>query len=222
MNDLAAIFAGLVKHHVATPGDALPARSPGITWIWAANGVYKRGVSCDLDLMIPVGISWPAPGLTSLLPHVHWKQWPHRLPGQLLAPLLEDAKRAAAGGIVLRPIEKQYFFVWRDTVRVVAPPGQDASAVHLAYAMPQAASGPILLDLHSHHGMDAYFSATDDRDDTGLSVSAVIGKIYTQPTIVTRINVFGHRWAVPALMIFDALGPFTDGYEGDRNADTEY
>jgi len=216
MSDLASIFANLVRHHVATPGCPLPEASNGITWIWAANGIYKRGVSETLDLLIPVGISWPAPGLASLLPHVSWKRWPERLPGAFLAPLLEDAKRAAVGDTVLRPIEKQYFFVWRDGVRVVAPKGQDASAVHLRYRMPQ--SGPVLLDLHSHHGMDAYFSATDDRDDSGLSVSAVIGKIYTRPTIVTRINVFGQRHLVPALMIFDSLGSFTDGYQGGNNA----
>lgn len=216
MSDLAAIFAHLVKHHVATPACPLPDACPGITWIWAANGVYKRGVSAELDLLIPVGISWPAPGLAKLLPHVRYKHWPQRLPGALLGPLLSDAKRAAIGDTVLRPIEKQYFFVWRDGVRVVAPRGQDASAVHLRYAMPQ--SGPVLLDLHSHHGMDAYFSATDDRDDSGLSVSAVVGKIYTRPTIVVRINVFGQRHTVPALMMFDSLGPFADGYGGDNAA----
>lgn len=218
MSDLASIFAGLVRHHIATPSCPLPDPQPGITWIWAANGVYKRGVSKDLDLLIPVGVSWPAPGLAHLLPHVRFCTWPQRLPGAFLTPLLEDAKRAAAGDTVLRPIEKQYFFIWRDGVRVVAPHGQDASAVHLRYRMPQ--SGPVLLDLHSHHGMDAYFSATDDCDDSGLSVSAVIGKIYTRPTIVVRINVFGQRWAIPALMVFDALGPFTDGYDGETHAST--
>jgi len=209
MNDLASIFATLVRHHIATLVDPLPEAAPGITWIWAQNGVYKRGVSETLDLLIPVGLSWPAPGLAALLPHVRWRDWACRLPGQLLTPLLEDARKAAAYDTVLRPIEKQYFFVWRDGVRVVAPKGQDASAVHLRYSMPQ--SGPVLLDLHSHHGMDAYFSQTDDRDDTGLSVSAVIGRIYTRPTIVVRINVFGQRWNVPALLVFDSLGPFFDG-----------
>lgn len=209
MNDLSRIFAGLVRHHIATPAAPLPERAPGITWIWAANGVYKRGVSATLDLLIPIGIGYPAPGLAKLLPHVRYSSWPCRLQGALLGPLLEDARKAATGDIVARPIEKQYFFVWRDGVRLVAPKGQDASAVHLRYAMPQ--SGPVLLDLHSHHGMEAYFSATDDRDDSGLSVSAVIGRISTRPTIRCRLNVYGDRWNIPASLVFDDLGPFTDG-----------
>lgn len=216
MSELDTIFASLIRHHVATPACPLPEAAPGITWIWAANGVYKRGVSADLDLLIPVGLSWPAPGLTQLLPHVRWPYPIQRLPGALLGPLLEDAKRAAKGGAVLTPIEKQYFFIWRNGVRVVAPKGQDASATHLRYTI--SLSGPVLLDLHSHHGMEAYFSATDDRDDSGLSVSAVIGRIFTQPTIVVRLNVFGQRWDVPALAVFDLLGPFIDGYHGGSNA----
>lgn len=218
MSNLSAIFAGLIKHHIATPSCPLPECSAGITWIWAANGVYKRGVSAELDLLIPVGISWPAPGLARLLPHVRWTHWPDRLQGALLGPLLKDARRAGATSAVLRPIEKQYFFIWRDGVRIVAPRGQDAGVGHVRYTI--ALSGPVLLDLHSHHGMEAYFSTTDDRDDAGLSVSAVIGKIYTQPTIVVRLNVFGQRWNVPALMVFDSLGPFTDGYHGGSDAST--
>lgn len=217
MNDLASAFAALVQHHIATPAQPLPEDGNGIRWIWAHNGIFKRGVSSELDLLIPVGKTWPTPGLAPLLPHVRFARWPTRLPGQLLTPLLEDAKRAAIGDQVVRPIEKQYFFVWRDGVRVVAPRGQDASAVHLRYTMPK--SGPILVDLHSHHGMAAYFSATDDRDDTGLSVSAVIGTIYTQPTIRCRLNVYGDRWEVPPLLIFDTLGPFV---QGGRDAATDH
>ena len=60
--------------------------------------------------------------------------------------------------------------------------------------------------------MPPFFSATDDADDLGLSVSVVIGTIFTQPTIRCRLNVYGHRQAVPARMLFDQLGPFVDSY----------
>lgn len=213
MSDLSTVFASLVRYHVATQACPLPERAPaGITWVWAANGVYKRGVGADLDLLIRCGKAWQAPGLVQLLPHARWQRGPARLPGALLAPLLSDAQRASSGGVVALPIEKQYFFVERDGLRVVAPRIQDGSAGRVRYSMPL--SGRILLDLHSHHAMHAYFSQTDDRDDTGLSVSAVIGQIYTCPTILVRLNVFGDHLEVPALTIFDSLGPFHDGYRG--------
>lgn len=212
MGALAATFASLTRHHIATLACPLPDPTPGITWIWAANGIWKRGVSERIDTLIPVDpAEYTIPGLVKLMPHVRWRAWPQRLPGQLLAPLLDNAQRAGGGdGVVLRPIEKQYFFVECDGPRVVAPRDQQGSAARLRYTMP--GRGTVLLDLHSHHQMDAYFSATDDTDDTGLSVSAVIGQIFTRPEIVVRLNVYGDRWPVPALLVFDSLGPFIDGY----------
>lgn len=219
MTDLHMTFAGLVRHSIATAAAPEPDAAPGIEWRIATNGVFKRGRSASVELQGRVcPIDTTIPGLRSLLPYVRWPTWPSRLPGALLGPLLEDARRAAMGDTILRPIEKQYFFVERDGVRVVAPRGQDASAVRVRYPMP--ASGTVLLDLHSHHGMRAYFSTTDDADDTGLSVSAVIGRIFDRPEIVVRLNIYGHHCPIPAGMVFDSLGPFVDRYAGgSRDAD---
>jgi PRTRC genetic system protein A len=90
-------------------------------------------------------------------------------------------------------------------------PQQKASAARVRYEMPE---GIVLADIHSHHQMPPFFSNTDDRDDTGLSVSCVIGHIYDAPQILCRVNVWGHRQVVPALTIFDDLGPFCDAYNG--------
>jgi PRTRC genetic system protein A len=215
MGSLAATFASLRRHHIATPAAPLPPSQPGLAWIWAANGIWKRGITEQLDILIPVErFERSIPGLASLMPHVRWQAWPTRLDGRLLAPLLSDACQAMAGATIVRPVEKQDFFVERDGLRVVAPHVQQGTAASLRYTMP--VRGTILLDLHSHHQMDAYFSATDDADDTGLSVSAVIGQIYTRPEIVVRLNVYGHRWPVPALLVFDNLGPFVDRFRGVR------
>jgi hypothetical protein len=54
--------------------------------------------------------------------------------------------------------------------------------------------------------MPAYFSNTDDRDDGGLSVSAVVGKIFDTPEICLRVNVYGHRMRLLVLDVFDRLG----------------
>lgn len=210
--ELSACFASLVRHHVATEACPLPPAQPGITWIWAANGIWKRGVSETLDLLIPVGMSWHAPGLARMLPHARFRDLFGRLPGAALAPLLQHAQQATDGRTIARPIEQQYFITYRadrpwKPIRV-AVPSQQASAGHVTYQT--GVPGRILVDVHSHHQMAAYFSGTDDRDDTGLSVSAVIGQIYTCPTIVVRLNVYGHRWRVPAGLVFDHLGPFVE------------
>ena len=218
--DLASIFGGLVRHHVARQGQAEPERQTGIDWIYAANGIWKRGISASVQLQGRASrLDVEIPGLARLMPYVHWPVWPRRLPGELLAPLLTDAQRAGSAGAVATPIEKQYFFVERDGVRVVAPRAQEGTAASLRYTMPVA--GTPLLDLHSHHAMRAYFSATDDRDDQGLSVSAVIGNIFERPEIVVRLNIYGLHCAAPALMVFDSLGPFVDRYYGGDHASAD-
>jgi hypothetical protein len=216
--DLSRIFGGLVRHRVARldTRDWLEHR-PGIDWLYAANGIWKRGIAPNIHLQgRACAIDYAVPGLQHLMPYVCWPSWRGRLPGALLAPLLRDAQQAGTDAPISRPIEKQYFFVERDGVRVVAPHGQDGSPGRVRYPMP--ASGTILLDLHSHHSMPAYFSATDDADDQGLSVSAVIGRIFERPEITVRMNIYGLHVPISAAMVFDSLGPFRDRYEV-RNAD---
>lgn len=207
MNDLAAVFGGLVRRHIATPACPLPERAPGITWIWASNGIFKRGVDQAHDILIRIGPAAPAPGLACLLPHVRLTGIAPRIPGGLLTALLDHARRAGdsqAG--VRRPIEQQYFITYRaglpQPFRLAAPP-QHASALRVSYQV--STTGQRLIDIHSHHGMRAYFSATDDRDDTGLGISAVVGAIFDHAEIAIRANVYGHHQAIPALMLFDHL-----------------
>lgn len=209
--------AALVRHYAATDAAPLPPAQPGITWVFAGNGVFKRGCDGQRDLLIRTGPAPEVPGLALLLPHVRYRSWPHRLPGAFLPKLLADARGAVRGERLQVPIEKQYFVVHRDGgPRLIAPRGQDASPGRVRYAMPT--HGAVLCDIHSHHELPAFFSSTDDHDDVGLSVSVVIGRIFTQPEIACRINVYGSRQRVPARLLFDDLGPFFDVY-GGRDAD---
>ena len=222
MIDLSTIFGTLIRHQVArADSQAYLAAQPGIDWLYAANGIFKRGRSDTIELQgLASPVHYAVPGLVNLVEYVHFFAWPRRLPGELLAPLLADAQRAGSAGAIAHPIEKQYFFVEREGVRVVAPRGQEATATSLRYVMPH--SGTPLLDLHSHHSMRAYFSHTDDRDDQGLSVSAVIGNIFIRPELVVRLNIYGLHCPVPATMVFDRLGPFIDRYAGgSRDADLD-
>lgn len=206
MNDLGTIFAALVTHHIATPACPLPPAQPGITWIWAANGIWKRGIDATCDILIRVSQAHAVPGLAQLVPYVRFFATPDRIPGGLLTALLHHARRAGAGGPILRPIEQQYFITYRAGLPQpfrLAVPSQDASALRVRYQLPQ--HGVRLMDIHSHHGMRAYFSSTDDRDDTGLGISAVVGDIFDRSEIAIRANVYGHHHSIPALTIFDHL-----------------
>lgn len=195
----------LLNHVIAVVGQPLPPLALGIQWILAANGVFKRAANSALDVCIQVH-SWqaPIPGLVNLLPYIRWKHYPQRLPQRWLDILLKEARDACsqASGITI-PQEKQWFVVWREArIRLIAPAAQVGTPTQVRYAMP---TDPVLLDIHSHHHMHAYFSATDDRDDDGLSVSMVIGKIFDQrPEAMARVNVYGDRQIIPLSLIFES------------------
>ncbi|HEU4328831.1 MAG TPA: Mov34/MPN/PAD-1 family protein [Roseiflexaceae bacterium] len=208
MQDLATIFAGLHRHHTATPREPLPPPEPGVTWIWAGNGVWKRGVSSTLDLLICVH-RIETPGLAALQPHARWRTHDGRIPGELLEGVFDHARRAGAPGRggVLSLVEQQYFITWQDGAdrpfQVEVPP-QEATATSVRYEL--ATSGVVLVDLHSHGALEAFFSSMDNDDDGGwLSVSAVIGNVVERPGIAVRLNVYGHHQRVRALDVFTTL-----------------
>lgn len=208
-------IVGLPEHqyHLARPDAPLPDQT-GIQWIWAGNGVFKRGATAALEIMLLVAPTPPTPGLAHLVAGARWMHWAGRIPGMLLSPLLADAQRAAdTSGAIARPIEKQYF-IHQQAGRLSLRPAraQQATSHRVRYAMPTGTD--VLMDIHSHHGMAAFFSSTDDADDTGLGVSVVIGRIFDAPEIICRLNVYGQHQRVPALTLFDGLGPFRDCYGG--------
>lgn len=217
MIDLTALFAQrLQRYVVALEGQPLPAPTTGIDYLWARNGVWKRGTTPDLSVMIQIAPAlFQGPGLANLLPEVRWAAHPQRINGGLLAGILEHAQRAATVNRgVATPIEQMYLLTREPGRLRVRLPEQRATAASLSYATLPGET--VLLDLHSHHGMRAFFSSTDDHDDRGLSVSAVIGNIFRDPTIIVRLNVYGHRQLVPAELVFTHLGPFLDGFQQGR------
>ena len=203
-------LASLVRHHIATAGQPLPPATPGIDWLFAANGVFKRATNTTLSATVCVEqFRTSIYGLDALLPSVQWSHHRGLLPASWLDALLASARKACElpSGMI-RPIEKQWFAVWRnECVRLIASKEQHATAGMVRYEMP---TEPVLLDIHSHHTMRAYFSEVDDRDDQGLSISMVIGNIFERPEAVARLNVHGHRQRIPITMLFDGLGPFQE------------
>ena len=86
-------------------------------------------------------------------------------------------------------------------------PAQRATAAHLAFT---PAGDDVLCDLHSHHAMAPTFSSLDDQDETGLRFYAVMGHIFTAPTLRLRVGVYGDRLDVPVTTLFQSAGPFAD------------
>jgi PRTRC genetic system protein A len=134
-----------------------------------------------------------------------------RIPGRLLQAVLADAGHTMG-------LEVVYHFRFE--------PGQgwyvtrpDQSQGRTRVGWDEANQADIILELHSHHTMPAFFSETDDRDERGGRLYGVMGRLDTaQPQLVLRQGLYGH-WLhnIPALTLFEDLGPFVDTYTGAAN-----
>lgn len=164
-------------------------------YILAADALYKTAKSRYFTITIPLA-RWtrPLPGLT----RIPYGLIMHRLPSSLLDAVLSDARRASWA----KPVETMYQFIVNDgRIRVQRPP-QRGTYGRLNYTI-DANPSTVILEIHSHHIMDANFSPDDDYDETGLRLYGVIGHIYNKPACIRfRAGVYGDFHPLPASSIF--------------------
>lgn len=142
-----------------------------------------------------------------------------RIPGRLLRDVLNDA-RSDTG------LEFMYHFRYKPSHGwFVTKPRQDQSSVRVGYSYTIPDQLEIVMDLHSHNTMPAFFSAmTDNNDEKGARFYAVIGRLdRPNPEIVLRLGMYGF-WLhnVPASLLFDDLGPLVDSWLSDGDDVTYY
>jgi hypothetical protein len=51
--------------------------------------------------------------------------------------------------------------------------------------------------------MAPFFSQTDNRDEQGFRLYAVIGRVKTKPQLCVRVGVYGDYWSIPAATVFE-------------------
>src|SRR4030067_2205073 len=62
----------------------------------------------------------------------------------------------------------------------------------------------VVLDIHSHAHMPAFFSQqTDDKDETGLKLYAVVGRLNAVPVVKLRGGVYGYFHSLTWHDVFD-------------------
>ena len=206
---------GTLRSQVARPGIPLPpltapagydypAQGAGLR-VLAGNGVFKRGRNRHVEAIVPV-VPCTVAGLEG---------WETRIElaipcvsPRFLEAALDDAR--AAGGI-----ETAYQVIITDRRVALAKPPQRGTVSSLDYT---DSGGPeVLLDLHSHGNAPAYFSLQDDEDQKGFRFYAVMGHIYTRPSICLRIGIYGDWLPLPVTALFANAGPFQDTFGVERD-----
>ena len=196
----------LVQHLIVQDDGTLPSIPNCLyAYIMAGNGVFLYAKRDDLEVLIPISRATIA-GLPPLEPFVNMP----RVPAILMHHILQASKENL-------PNEILFWFNFdhdRQVWNVDAP----VQVCRPASAFPADKSDPLgikaLIDLHSHARMEPFFSPTDNKDEQGFRIFAVIGKVNEKAEICVRVGVYGNYWNIPASMIFELPGEIRDAYFG--------
>jgi PRTRC genetic system protein A len=196
----------LVQHLVVQDDGKLPA-IPGClyAYIMAGNGIFLYAQRDALEVLIPISRATIA-GLPPLEPFVNMP----RVPVFLMNHVLQASKENLPNEMLFWFNFDHHQQVWNlDAPLQICRP---ASVIPVDKTDPLGVHA--LIDLHSHSVMDPFFSPTDNRDEKGFRIFAVIGNVNEEPQILVRVGVYGNYWNIPADMVFDLPEEVRDAYYG--------
>ncbi len=187
-------------------------------YLIAGNGIWLAAENAALAVRVPVGEA-RVRGLPPLAGGCILKRGP--LPQTIWRTCVGIARAFAA-----RRREVLILVILRAGGYELVVPEQVQTPSRVAYARPRLATGDaIVLELHSHHVMRAFFSATDTADEQALAVYGVVGRL-DRPVaeVLLRAGAYGHMLSVPWSCVFagdagafrDLGAPDTDPGGGDE------
>jgi len=190
------IEAGLVAHRVVETLPLPVTQTAAIEYWTARNGIFARSIRPGIDALIPVSqFDAPIKGLLPLTPKL---QITPLIPQDRFMQLWSSSIDAASE-------QKEILFhfsydqhSWQ--LHVPAQTQTDTSC----QAVSDDLSSEIVVDVHSHHQMTAFFSTDDNAAEVGFRIYGVIGKVLTnRPQLRLRVSLYRHCWEVPVNSVFD-------------------
>lgn len=163
---------------------------------------HRRGFSHDRHITTVMGKMFtPTPARVSKLKAgTQFLAYGNPIPEILLLQIVEffktvmrDKIKNATGAGTHGSYEAMAHIVWNNTTKQyrVAIPTQQVSQTSVRYDFDHITSDEeIILDIHSHNNMGAFFSGTDNGDDNNMvSISGVAGKLSSaRPEFKWRFN----------------------------------
>jgi PRTRC genetic system protein A len=203
------MFTNLVTYAIHRRPPLPPSNARAYQYVMAGNGVFLRAENRFVSIIAPIA-RCRVRGLPPLEKELRLKI--PRLPEPLLAAVVNDAGRMRAPDGKL--LEALYHVHHTGRAACVVKPRQKASAAHVASF--SGGDPDILLDLHSHGGMPAFWSATDNTDEVGFRFYAVIGRLDGMSEIRLRLGVYGYFVSLPLAALFAGPAGLQDGYQKTR------
>ena len=183
-----------INHIFATSPELPPMGAHLYEYVVGANGVFVRARRLGLEALIWVAATaQPVRGLAEVEPYVRLH---HLVNEPWVNTMLTYAISAGQNEIL--------FYLSGCDPWQMSIPEQIAGGASVRPSDPYAGGADTILEVHSHHHMDCFFSGTDDQDESsGFRLFAVLGCLDRKPAILTRVGIFGHFWEIPASWIFE-------------------
>jgi len=223
----------LTEHHIARRNEQLPPVNEELLldYVLAANGVFTRGRRPGMEVCLPVEPDVRIRGLRDIAPYVQWG-YP-RVSAEILALIFTVSQTIAkkeprealfylrfsatedGGPTTVMPSPNPFqrerncegHLLCREGWHLLFPEQRGTEhRVEPLQRGPGTAEADALIEVHSHHAMEAHFSPDDDEDEGGgmsFRVYGVIGTIFLSPAIRTRVGLFGHLHEYPASEFFE-------------------
>ena len=157
-------------------------------YVLASNGLFIEAEGKLIAARVPVA-ACEVRGLAPLEPRfvLRYGRIPQRFFDLALSAFLVDTSK-----------ERYVAVTWQDGYHLYVPE-QETEAAKVEYQMGDS----IVLDLHSHGKMEAWFSTKDNEDETGMKLYGVVGKLDGTPVVQLRVGVYGYFHAISWGEIFD-------------------
>ena len=175
-------------------------------YILAANGLFIEAENPVLSARIPVD-NCVVRGLSPLSTKIAltYGSIPQRFFDLALDSFLAE------------PDKEHYVAVIADRGYHFYVPVQDRSGGNVVYET----GASVILDMHSHGHMGAFFSSQDDLDEQGLKLYAVVGKLNAKPIVKLRIGVYGYFYPLLWKDVFDGSLMGASEYEEEVKAECD-
>lgn len=158
-------------------------------YILAANGIFIEASNPILSARIPVS-ECQIRGLAPIKPRISmtYGSIPQSFFDLALDRFLATPEVEAYVGVIANA--GYHFYI----------PDQDKQEAKVVYNI----GNSVILDIHSHGSMRAFFSKQqDDKDETGLKLYAVVGNLRETPIVCLRAGVYGYFWPLSWKDVFD-------------------
>lgn len=193
-----------IEYKIALHSTLPPMSASALEYWLAGNGVFIRAQRQGIKACFPV-TSCRIAGLTAIEPYFQM-EYP-RVPLEITKLMLLLSEEAGENEILFHLFFQTEHWHLEVPAQIATPTSVTPLKSSLDSSYERA-----LIEVHSHANMSSKFSETDNREETGFRIFAVLGKLKSCPEINARIGIYSHFYSIPASWVFELPAKLINKY----------